>query len=208
MWDAIRKPDIRPKKLTKAEQKAVTSIGTYFSREVSEETKQYVIAKGAENNELFEFRLAHDCQDRPHRYFQRREVLRLEQEMFEYANELWDLALEVRLCRQKGRHLRNSGACLTYGTPCTYLGICSGYDQPESDKWRRRKSVHEELSTLDGDGRNVLTNSRLACFQTCRRKHYYRYELGIERVDAKRSEALFLGTIVHAGLAAWWSSLR
>ena len=205
VWDVIRKPGIRPKKLTKADQKAVTSGLGYFGQDVGEYTKQHVVREGTENPELYEYRLAHECTENPLRYFQRREVLRLEDEMIEYARELWELATEIRECRQKDRHVRNSGACLEYGTPCTYLGICSGYDTPKSDNWRSRPCVHSELDTLDGDGRNVLTNSRLRCFQTCRRKHYYRYELGIERADAKPSSALFLGTIVHAGLAKWWS---
>jgi len=208
MWDAIHKPGIRPKKLSKADQKAITSEMGYFGYEVSEQTKQQVVTEAAENAELYEYRLAHDCRDRPHHYFQRREVLRLDQELLEYAAELWELATEIRECRQRDRHLRNSGACLLYGTPCVYLGICSGYDQPDSGNWRRRENVHSELDTLDGDGRDVLTNSRLRCFQTCRRKHFYRYELGIERIDKQTPDALYLGTIVHAGLAAWWSEPR
>jgi hypothetical protein len=205
VWDVIRKPGIRPKKLTKVDQKAITSLGEYYGYQVAEQTKHFVLANGDENTELYELRVAHECEQKPHRYFQRREILRLEHEMLEYAADLWDLAAEVRTCRQTRRHLRNSGNCLRYGTPCPYLGICSGYDTPESDKWRRRETVHAELSTLDGDGRDVLTNSRLACFQECRRKHYFRYELGIERQNTKPSDALFLGTIMHVGLAAWWS---
>lgn len=205
LWDVIRKPGIRPKELSKAEQKAVTSVGTYFGCKVSDETKQYVVDSGDENAELYEHRVAHECCKKPHRYFQRREVLRLEQEIVDYAQELWELATEIRQCRQTQRHLRNSGSCLMYGRPCMYLGICSGYDQPDSNKWQPRSQVHEELETLTSDGRNVLTNSRLRCFQTCRRKHYYRYELGIESTNAELPEVLFLGNIVHTGLATWWS---
>ncbi len=203
MWDAIRKPGIRPKKLSKADQKTVTSGMSYFGHQASEQTRQQVVNEPVENGELYENRLAWDCCERPNHYFQRREVLRLDGELLEYVAELWELAAEIRECRQRNRHLRNSGACLQYGSPCVYLGICSGYDNPDSAKWQWRENVHSELDTLDG--RDVLTNSRLRCFQTCRRKHYYRYELGIERVDARTSDALYLGTIVHAALAAWWS---
>lgn len=48
------------------------------------------------------------------------------------------------------------------------------------------------------EGLNILTHSRIECFQTCRRKHYYQYILGIRR---ERTEAaLRFGTAVHLGL--------
>lgn len=205
IWDLIRKPDIKPKKLPAKDRRLITSLGEYFGFQVSKESQQWVLANDSENGELYEYRLTRDCLDRPGRYFQRQKIYKLDHEMELYATELWGLSQEVLAARRTGRHLRNSGACMLYNTPCAYLGLCSGYDSPDSNNWTRRANVHEELSTLDGDGRNVLTNSRLRCFQTCRRKHYYRYELGIERVGREASDALVFGTIMHLGLEAWWS---
>jgi hypothetical protein len=93
---------------------------------------------------------------------------------------------------------------MLYGSPCKFLGVCSGHDTAESDNWKKKEHVHNELDGIDGDGRDVLTNSRIRCFQTCKRKHYYQYELGIERIDAEEREALAFGTLYHAGLEAWW----
>jgi hypothetical protein len=95
---------------------------------------------------------------------------------------------------------------MSYGTPCKFLGICSGHDTPESDRWTRKQQVHNELD-LEVDGRSVLTNSRIRCFQTCRRKHFYEYELGLSRVDEEEREALFFGGLWHATLDAWWSAV-
>jgi hypothetical protein len=50
----------------------------------------------------------------------------------------------------------------------------------------------------------VLTNSRLGVFRTCRRKHYYEYELGIERLDEEEAESLYFGTLWHEACAEWW----
>jgi CRISPR/Cas system-associated exonuclease Cas4 (RecB family) len=61
-----------------------------------------------------------------------------------------------------------------------------------------------ELPGIEGDGRNVLTNSRIRCFQTCRRKHFYEYELGVERQDEEEREALYFGNLWHAALEAWF----
>ena len=97
---------------------------------------------------------------------------------------------------------------MNYGSPCVYLGICSGYDTPDSEKWQRKGNVHVELPTLQGDGRDVLTNSRIRCFQTCRRKHYYQYELGIERIDEEEREALYFGNCWHTAQEAYFNALR
>jgi len=44
----------------------------------------------------------------------------------------------------------------------------------------------------------LLTHSRQSCFKTCRRQHYFSYELGIRRtLDAK---ALRMGSAYHAGV--------
>ena len=51
----------------------------------------------------------------------------------------------------------------------------------------------------------LLTHSRSDCFKTCRKKHWFSYELGIRRdVDAK---ALRMGTAFHSGLEALGNGL-
>ena len=90
-----------------------------------------------------------------------------------------------------------------YGSPCKYLGICSGHDEPDSNNWQKRDLVHIELPELEGDGRDVLTNSRIRTFQTCRRKHFYQYDIGSERINEEEREALYFGSCFHAALAAW-----
>ncbi len=50
----------------------------------------------------------------------------------------------------------------------------------------------------------MLTFSRLASYQACRRKHFYEYELGIERVDEDEKESLFFGNVWHAAQEAWF----
>lgn len=47
-------------------------------------------------------------------------------------------------------------------------------------------------------GADLLTHSRVRCFQTCQRKHYFRYELGIRRIGDSRP--LRMGKAVHIGL--------
>jgi ATP-dependent helicase/DNAse subunit B len=109
----------------------------------------------------------------------------------------------MRDAKKNNAHFRNSGACFNYGSACEYLNLCSGCDEPDSDRWQKKPKKHPELPDGIG-GSGVLTNSRLRCFATCRRKHYYQYELGIERFDAERREALYFGSLFHEALDVWW----
>ncbi len=211
VWDVIRKPSIAPKKLSKAEVRSVVANQDYFGRRMSMSSITDVATKERETTELYEARLAWDCtRERPGWYYQRRNVPRLQEELAEYAYELWAhgqdlLAERKRLAKSKRLPPRNYKSCMAYGTACRFLGICSGYDNPDSPKWARKTCVHGELK-LPNDGRNVLTTSRISCFQVCRRKHYYEYELGIRRVDGEESDALVFGSLMHAGLNAWWQA--
>lgn len=203
LYDVIRKPTIRPKDITKADQKLLVTWGTYCGQLVPQELRDQT----RETPELFELRLIADTKERPDFYFGRRVVNRMDSEIAEFAGELWDVGQSILDARNNDRHYRNDASCMAYGTACEYLPICSGHDSIDSDKWQRSDRVHAEL-TVEGDGRSVLTHSRLKCFQTCRRKHFFRYEIGIKRRDEEDREALFFGSVFHEALAAWWSCSR
>lgn len=206
VWDVVRKPGIKPKKLAKADQRAVASLGDYCGFKVSPETMLNSATDERENAELYMLRVARECLEDPTRYFARRSVPRTRDELHEYAVELWEIGQEMLGTRNSGRHFRNSGACMLYGSPCEYLGICSGHDTVDSDKWTRKVQVHNELETVKGDGKDLLTNSRIRCYQTCRRKHQLKYEIGIERVDEEEREVLFFGSVWHTALDAYWTA--
>lgn len=209
LWDVIRKPSIAPRALTKLEAKGIQFTARYFGRDVSRASVAAAQETGRENLELYEARLAHDCTvERPNWYFGRRLVPRLNAEIVEYATDLWNDGQELITARANDRHSRNPGACLMYGRPCKFLGICSGHDTPDSDKWTRKTWMHNELPVVEGDGRDVLTNSRLKTFRTCHKKHFYEYELGIERVDEEEAEALFFGSLMHKAQEVWWLSSK
>lgn len=209
IWDVVRKPGISPKLLSKKDCETVIRFGTFYGTDLARQDRDELAATGRETLNMYAARLAVDCiAERPEWYFQRRSIPRLDTEIREYAAELWDHSQEIILARRHNRHPRNSGACMTYNSPCQFLGICSGYDTPDSDKWTRKAWVHPELPILDGDGKEVLTNSRIRTFQTCRRKHQLQYEIGIERIDEEEKEALFFGTLWHSALEQFFLALK
>lgn len=200
IWDVIRRPSISPRKITKAERLDMVKTGFWFGAELEPP------ADDRETFEMYAARVAHDSSViRPDWYFQRRLVARHDEQLFDYGRELWMHAEEMRIAQADSRHPRNSGACLLYGSACKYLGICSGYDSHDSDNWKRKERTHNEL-TLDDPNAEMLTNSRIRTFQTCRKKHEYEYLVRIERVDAEERETLLFGSLMHLALDAWWNA--
>jgi hypothetical protein len=210
LWDVIRKPSISPKAVAKADAKEVLASRRYFEFELDDYELGQFEVDSRETTAMYAARLAHDCtHERPDWYFQRRKVARLDAEVRDYAMELWGHAQDILLTRNTGRWPRNSGACFTYNSPCKFLGICSGHDSVDSGAWETKAWVHPELPVLNnGRGVDVLTNSRVRTFQSCRRKHYFQYELGIEKIDEEEKEALFFGNMKHEALEQYFLALK
>lgn len=201
LWDVARKPSISPRQITKAERADISKYGTWFGQPAEPADRETL--------EMYSARVAHDCSEvRPEWYFQRRQVARSDAQLIESASESWEIGQAMIEERKRTRHVRNSGACMNYDSPCKFLGICSGYDEPDSDHWKRKKQVHVELPDLPGDGKEFITVSRIKSFQTCRRKHFYEYELGIERVDAAERETLLFGILWHIALEEWFKAKK
>lgn len=198
VWDVTRKPRIKPKTLPKKEQGLIAETGHYCGFAVSEATLAAGLVR--ENDELFCQRVARDCLDRPDQYFARRSVPRTAGDLTEYAVELWQIGCEMRDDRRRGTAFKNPAACYSYGTPCEYLPLCAGEDLETSDRWQPRSTPENHIG-----GADVLSHSRIQCWQTCRRKHRYRYEVGIERFG-ERSEALDFGSLWHRAMDAWWTA--
>ena len=159
VWDVIHKPGIRPKNLSEADRKRITSLGEYLGQQVSDEARQKYVDEKREDGELFAIRVAKEVTENPDKYFARRAITRSRQEIGEYAQELWQLSKEMLDTRRLNRHFRNSGACQQYGSPCKFLGICSDNETPDSDKWQPRQR-HPELQVIKKD---TLSHNRNRC---------------------------------------------
>lgn len=212
LWDVVRKPGIGIRALTKIEKKEFYDTGKYFGTQfdTDEMDKVEVDPKERETPLLYAARLAHDCvNERPQWYFQRRMIPRLDSEVMEYASDQWDIGQDIIHARANNRWPRNSGACMLYHSPCKFLGVCSNHDTIDSDKWQRLEWVHPELPIVgQNGGRDILTNSRMRTFQTCKRLAYYKYELGVGRVDEEEKESLFFGSLFHLALEQFFLTLQ
>lgn len=200
-WDVTRKPTIRPKEISKKDCTDALSTATYCGFDLTNDTLAYLVDYRRENAEMFAHRVAADAIDNPDKFYARRHAPRTREQLAEYAKELWDVADQIRDARNTGRHTRNSSACFNYNRPCPFLGLCSGSDHPESERWKKREPRPDSVG-----GDDILSNSRMRMFQQCQRKHHYRYNLKIERVREERDEALFFGSMWGQVLDAYWQS--
>lgn len=211
VWDAIRKAQTSPKEVAKKDRTVVLATGEYCGLKLSSDELEKFASSERESNKMYAARLIQDCSvDRPDRFFQRRQVPRLDAEVIEYSREQWGHSQDIILARRTNRWPRNGSACMNYGRACQFLGVCSGHDTIDSPKWKRREWVHPELVQIEGsDGKDLLTNSRIKTFQLCRKKHYFQYELGVEKLaDEEESESLYFGSLMHEALEIFFNELK
>ena len=220
IYDVIRRPSIRPKKIPRGSAAGVHNddemgtaseiivSGTYWGHRCSPETEAYVTKDVdktiKENNELFGLRVLYNCLDKPNNHYHRTDLIQRRGELLleETVPALWHIAEEISDARREGklpRFYQNSGSCYSYSTPCEFLGLCQGVLDIDSDAhWEPRQG-----GTVSGDKR--LSTSSISCWMLCRRKFFYRYVKKIQRRGRKQSVATSIGSIVHTGLESWWS---
>lgn len=137
LYDVVYKPKIRPKKATPEEdRKYVKATGLlYANQRAADETP----------NEFGE-RMTDEIIAEPERYYMRVEIPRLESDIAEYREELWQQQLSLRQCQRSGHWFRNTNACV-FPYRCDYLDICSeGFNQDTVPPgFIKLEDVHPEL---------------------------------------------------------------
>lgn len=201
VWDVVRKPSIKPKQISKKDRERIVEFGEYCGFALSREALKSAPTIERESGEFYQYRVAQSCLDDPMRYFARRDTPRTNEQLAEYASELWEIGQVMRDDRRRGTAFKNASSCFQYNTPCEFLSLCTGEDLPTSDRWQSRQTPDDHPG-----GKDVLSHSRISCWQTCRRKHFYRYEMGIERVVSQRSDALTFGSAWGQAMDAWWAA--
>lgn len=114
VYDAARKPAMSPLEATPPDKRKYKKDGEiYASQRERDETPVE-----------WEARLYADIKERPAFYFQRREIVRLEQDVDEFRYEAWDIGRDIRDAELSGRHYRNVNRFTC--DSCDYQDICYG----------------------------------------------------------------------------------
>lgn len=192
LYDVLVKPGQRPLKATPEESRKYTKDGSLYKTQRDRD----------ETPEEYRARVMAAVADDPNAYFLRADVVRLEEEMRDAMADVWNLGKQMHEARLAGRFPRNPDSCVRYGRTCEYFGVCTGEASLSDPSLFRASIAHPELD--EGDGRPLLTASRLSAARACQRLHQYRY------IDAFRpaheAEALRFGSLIHLGLEAWWKA--
>lgn len=171
-----------------------------------------------ETPEEYFWRLIEEIGNDPEKYYQRGEVVRLEDDRNENAADVWAIGEQIRHAEKTGRWPRNVDACDQYGSFCAYWPVCSGETTIDDPLYYRDAEEHEELTETTKTSLvdlvigapvvtskrklPLLTTSSAKKFRSCQRKYFFAHVK--KRKSAHESEVLRFGTLVHEALEVWW----
>ena len=120
---------------------------------------------------------------------------------------LWQSSKRILENRQHNRWLQNPGACYAYERACPYLPLCEAVANDAVWSWIAQEQYevgppHPELGDDTKYGGSTLTYTAISTLAQCEMKYYWRFELGL-RKRSDYSEALWLGSAMHAGLEGY-----
>lgn len=137
LYDVLGKPAQRPLKATPPEERRLKKDGTpYANVRLADETPHEYLT-----------RVMAAIAEAPESYFQRGEVVRLEEEMKDALYDVWQVGLGIRESELANRFPRNCDACVRYNRTCEFFDVCTGVASLEDpSRFRRLESAHPELS--------------------------------------------------------------
>lgn len=129
LYDVIGKPPkVEPRLATPEENRKYTKAGVLYANQRAED----------EPLEEYRARVREQIMSDPDRYYARAVVPRLERELQESAQDLWETAEEMLRAKKSGQHPRNVDSCFTFGRVCEFHPVCSGTGTLEDPKYRKR----------------------------------------------------------------------
>lgn len=136
LYDVVGKPRLELRQATPIESRKYTKDGRLYAaqRERDEDLEEY------------RERLRDHIAENPDRYYQRGEVVRLEEQEKDAAYDAWQTARLIREAKSTGHHIRNPDACSRFGSTCAFFDVCTGLttlDDPA--RFRKMEDPHAEL---------------------------------------------------------------
>ena len=138
LWDATRKPTIKPTSVGVCDDLGAKIVLDFHGQRVRTERNQwrqtgdaakgYVLQQRNMTPEEWSKKLTADIAERPGYYYQRREIPRLDSEIEEIKTELWDLQKTIREAQQNRRWYKTV-AFNTCNT-CAFWALCSSKYYP------------------------------------------------------------------------------
>jgi len=152
--DVWHKPDIAPKRVSKADLKTLAETGMYCGTKAQyPQVNPAVVGESiVETPELFGARLLQDIAERPDHYFAQREVARTDRELEQFQWRLFKLAKQIRAVEKNDLWLCNLRSC-EQPFYCEYRDLCrsgvAGTIDSEPPVGYKRKHPKEEEVPLE-----------------------------------------------------------
>jgi hypothetical protein len=162
LYDVIRKPTIKPKKVPAGKLKAAMkdpksvtpdeAFGTlaeiWLRNTYYGEPCEWRDDLADETPAMYGARLTADIAARPDYYYARQEIPRLAADLEDGRWDCWQTAKMIRDCQLNNRWPRNTSACIGFGR-CPYFDLCTNGFDPSlgvvPDGFVRVEDVHAEL---------------------------------------------------------------
>jgi len=159
VYDVLRKPAQRPSQVALKDDDGVkivldangervrTKDGKKW-RQTADSELGLVLQTRPETAEEYEARLTEEIAASPEKYYQRGEIVRLEQEERDYAQDVWALTQAMREAERTNAWVRNTDSCQRFGNSmCPFWAVCSGTASlDDASHYTRVEHVHQELT--------------------------------------------------------------
>ena len=159
IYDVTRKPTIRPCDVSLTDdngdvivldangERVYTKDGR--PRKSADSAKGYVVQTRPMTRTEWAEKLRADIEARPDFYYVRQEVARLDADIAEHQQSVWQQARMIRESQLSGHHPKNDDACFVF-SKCEYFGICTSgvvvtEDSVPPQGFKRAETAHAEL---------------------------------------------------------------
>ena len=119
--DVWHKPDIAPKRVSKADLKTLAETGEYCGTKITGLAPQGEAV--VETAEMFGARLIQDIGERPEHYFAQREVSRTDRELTLFQARLYKIAKQIRAVERGDLWVCSLGSC-NNKFRCEFMSLC------------------------------------------------------------------------------------
>jgi hypothetical protein len=157
VYDVLGKPQIRPSSIPLVEDGAKVVIDANGARVRTKDGKKwretgdaaagYFLQTRPETPEEYRARLVEAVAAEPERYLARGEVVRLDSEMSDALQDVWDTGKQIQEAKVAKRAPRNPSACMQWNRACDFFEVCSGAASlDDASQFTRSDNVHPELA--------------------------------------------------------------
>lgn len=147
--DVWHKPDIAPKRVSKADLKTLVETGEYCGTKITlHEPLNGDVPFVVESPEMYGARLLADIAERPEHYFAQREVSRTDKELEQFQRRLFSIGKQIRHVEKQNLWVCNLQSCENKFR-CEFMDFCRSGVRVEADTvpvgYKKRHTQIEEV---------------------------------------------------------------